>query len=168
MDLCQDVHARIYMGMARLSYGQWLRIERRARALTQKQVEEAAEISHSHYSKLENEGIKLPEKSTRDRIHKVFGTTDDDLVDAGILQKRVFRSTDGEREVTIYGPAEEEDSREEEPLEYDPEALPAHLRTSFMKLGRLSEAQQRLIEQMIEELDAAAEVERRRLREEEP
>lgn len=53
--------------------------------MVQRDVEERASIDHSHYSKLENDRIEMPEEATRKRIHRVFGTSDDDLVELGIL-----------------------------------------------------------------------------------
>lgn len=171
--------------MARMEFGDWLRVERRSRGLTQREVEEAAEISHSHYSKMENGGIKLPAPETRKRIHEVFGTSDDDLVAAGILELRTFRSIDGQRETTLYVPPAEEDRRDEtarealqrlERLVADDapgtaagamEGLPAHLRTSFLKLQGLDEERRKIVERLIDDLDTAAEVERERLRRDE-
>ena len=76
-----------------LTYGDWLKEARRARGLTQKRVSEVAGMGVSHVSRIENGGIDLPTKATRDRIHEALGTSDDDLVSAGILKK--YTQTDG-------------------------------------------------------------------------
>ena len=84
------------------TFGDWLKFERAARRLSQAAVERAAEISHSHYSKLENNKIPQPQDETRERLHRVFGTTDDDLVTAGVMRTRALRQPGTGREVVIY------------------------------------------------------------------
>lgn len=75
------------MDMNKPDFGHWLQVQRASRGLTQREVEEGATISHSHYSRIENGRIGMPDASTRKRIHAVLGTSDDDLVEAGILDK---------------------------------------------------------------------------------
>ena len=82
------------------TFGQWLKAQRRSHAYTQKQVEEAIGVDHSQYSKWENDhNLATPE--TRAKFHEFYGTSDDDLVQLGILESYV--SLDG---VTHYIPAE--------------------------------------------------------------
>jgi transcriptional regulator with XRE-family HTH domain len=69
------------------TFGDWLKAQRRLRKLSQRDVESAAGITHSHMSKMENGHIDLPGDETRARIHAALGTSEDDLVAAGILER---------------------------------------------------------------------------------
>lgn len=71
--------------MKHLSFGNWLKHMRLVHGMTQRQLEQAAELSEKYVSRIERKGTVLPEEDLRFRIHRVFGTTEDDLVDAGIL-----------------------------------------------------------------------------------
>lgn len=90
------------MSMNTKTFGEWLRNEREARRLSQAEVERRSGISHSHYSKMENNKIPRPVEETRAKLHAVFGTSDDDLVRAGILRPRSVRSASGGHVTTIY------------------------------------------------------------------
>lgn len=74
------------------SFGQWLRWQRARRRWTQRQVEEALNLDHSQYSKWENDRNR-PEPGTRKRFHDLYETTEDDLVELGIL--RSYSAIDG-------------------------------------------------------------------------
>ena len=74
-------------GMNEPTFGAWLELQRRRRKLTQRAFGEAAALKPSYISKIENGHIFLPDEETRFRIHAVLGTTEDDLVTAGILER---------------------------------------------------------------------------------
>lgn len=71
--------------MKTTTYGAWLKWQRNRRKLTQKQVEEAVGVDHSQYSKWENDR-NVAQPDTREKFHAYYGTTDDDLVAAGVLK----------------------------------------------------------------------------------
>jgi transcriptional regulator with XRE-family HTH domain len=69
------------------TYGDWLDRQRRRRKLTQQQLGDAVGLKPSYISKIKNGHIKLPDEDTRARIHQALGTTEDDLVAVGILER---------------------------------------------------------------------------------
>ena len=71
-----------------MSFGEWVVMERDKREMSQGDLEAQTGISHSHMSKIENGRVRNPADTTRARFHRVFGTSDDDLVEAGLLTKR--------------------------------------------------------------------------------
>lgn len=73
--------------MSSQRFGDWLKRERRARGLRQQDLEVQANLGLNYVSKIERGRVGLPEDDTRGRIHRVLGTSDDDLVEAGILRK---------------------------------------------------------------------------------
>lgn len=55
--------------------------------MTQTDLEEAASLGPKYVSKLEAGIIKTPRDNVRERIHEALGTSDEDLVIAGIFSK---------------------------------------------------------------------------------
>ena len=72
------------VGMSRMRFGHWLKAQRAARRLSQADLEQRAGMGEKYVSRLEN-GKTTPGEDVRRRIHGVLGTTEDDLVNAGIL-----------------------------------------------------------------------------------
>lgn len=87
--LPSTVYAHENRDMENTTYGDWLKQQRKLRRLTQAELERRADVGHSHMSKIENGHIVLPEPETRGRIHAVLGTSDDDLVSVGVLERTV-------------------------------------------------------------------------------
>ena len=73
--------------MDRAPFGHWLKAQRRVRKLTQAGLEAAAGLGDNYVSKVERGELRLPGEDVRERIHRALGTTDDDLVRAGILER---------------------------------------------------------------------------------
>lgn len=73
--------------MSTETFGTWLETQRRRRKLTQRTFGEAAGLAPSYVSKIENGHIILPDDETRARIHAALGTSEDDLVAVGILER---------------------------------------------------------------------------------
>lgn len=73
-----------------MTYGDWLRSERRKRGLSQAQLGDLAGKHRTHINRIENSGIDRPDESTRFQIHRALGTTEDDLVAAGVLVRMDF------------------------------------------------------------------------------
>jgi transcriptional regulator with XRE-family HTH domain len=74
------------MGMRETAtYGTWLKRTRKARGVSQERLSELATIDRGHLSRIENNRIDLPQWETRQKIHQVLETTDEELVAAGIL-----------------------------------------------------------------------------------
>lgn len=72
--------------MGKMTFGKWLRDQRRVRDVTQSELSAKANLAYGQVSKYERGVLKLPTEDVRDRIHAVLGTSDDDLVDAGVLR----------------------------------------------------------------------------------
>jgi transcriptional regulator with XRE-family HTH domain len=53
--------------------------------LSQGKLAIAAGLERTHVNRIENGGIGLPETETRERFHRVFGTTEQELIDLGIV-----------------------------------------------------------------------------------
>lgn len=73
--------------MTNLNFGDWLKEQRAIRRMTQTDLEEAASLGPKYVSKLEAGIIKTPRDNVRERIHEALGTSDEDLVIAGIFSK---------------------------------------------------------------------------------
>lgn len=73
------------MDGARTRYGQWLKKCRADKGITQVQLAVAAGIGQTYLSKIESGKVDLPNAELRDRIHDVLGTTEDQLVAAGVI-----------------------------------------------------------------------------------
>lgn len=74
------------LGMARSTFGAWLKRERLRRNMTQGELEKRAGLSFAYVSRVEK-GTQLPAEETRQRIHNVFGTSDEDLAEVGVLAR---------------------------------------------------------------------------------
>lgn len=75
------------MSMKKTTFGDWLKRQREVRRLTQKDVERQANLSQNYVSRLESGRITLPVPETRELIHMALGTSEDDLVAVGILER---------------------------------------------------------------------------------
>lgn len=73
--------------MTNLTYGDWLKEQRAIRRITQTDLEDAAKLGPKYVSKLEAGIIRTPRDNVRERIHEALGTSDEDLVSAGIFSK---------------------------------------------------------------------------------
>lgn len=168
------------MGMdEQMTFGDWLKRTREAQGYSKVSLSKASGVDRAHIHRIEKGEILLPEAATRARLHKVFGTNDDELVTAGIVIKREYPRPDGST-VVEYDPAYapmrfarmvigRPDERgnivpTEETFGAD---LPAHLRASFHKLEELTPERQRRIIDMIEEQAILDELQRERLRRDE-
>ncbi len=155
-----------------VTFGQWMKAKRRHLGLTQYDLERDSGIARSHLSKIENDGISMPEKATRERLHEVLGTTDDDLVAVGLLTKSVIPDRDGTTRTIYFTP----DGRSEEgfvrwnvtteagPVPTEPPELPPHMRASFLKAGDLSPERQELLKSMIDTFYEADEAYREQIK----
>lgn len=62
-------------------------MQRRVRGLRQSDLEEKAGLGYSHVSKIERGVLRMPTEEVRQRIHEVLGTSEEDLVKAGVLTR---------------------------------------------------------------------------------
>ena len=131
------------------SLGATVRKLRQERGWTQEHLAELTSTSQRWISNLEGDNVRMPRLARLHRLADAFG------IDSGVLVRAAQYTNDVElgREIAESAGAA------------DP--LPAHLRTSFLKLQRMSPERRKIVEAMIDELDAAAEVERERLRRDE-
>ena len=72
-------------GRPRLRYGDWLKATRAHKGITQVELATASGIGQTYLSKIESGKVDLPNAELRDRIHHVLGTTEDNLVEAGVI-----------------------------------------------------------------------------------
>lgn len=186
MHLVSTPHDSQYRGINTLTYGEWLKRSRRRRNITQETISDRAGIGRSHISAIENGRIGLPEGPTRLRIHAVLGTTEDDLVEVGILEREVDPRT-GEahyeparRVIEISGEARGSSLTTAdatlttrpaqvrvigEPVEaYSTSEIPASLRASFLRAGDLDPDLQRQLMEYIDTLALANEGHREQMR----
>lgn len=70
-----------------LTFGDWLRGQRRRMGWSQAELARRVEVSPSYVSRVEGGSIGLPEPETRARFHAVFGTTEADLEQLGIVPR---------------------------------------------------------------------------------
>ncbi len=68
------------------SYADWLRSTRNAARVSQQRLSDLTGIDRGHLSKIENGRIDLPGYETRQRVHAVLGTSEDDLIALGIVR----------------------------------------------------------------------------------
>lgn len=79
---------RHHTGMERLTFGDWLRGMRfRHGEMTQQALADATGLQRSYIVKVETGRVQLPEAETRARFHAVFGTTEADLEQLGIVPR---------------------------------------------------------------------------------
>ncbi len=65
--------------------GQFFRLIRRERGLTQAELANRSELSRTYIVALEGGKVVHPQRSTRVKLHYSLGTSDDELVDLGLL-----------------------------------------------------------------------------------
>src|SRR5690606_36790199 len=66
--------------------------EQRSRLrMSQAEVEKRADLGNRHLSKFENGHYRMPTEDVRLRIHAALGTTDEDLVEVGILRRMQYQ-----------------------------------------------------------------------------
>jgi transcriptional regulator with XRE-family HTH domain len=73
--------------MKEMRFSDWLKRQRTTRRLTQRDLERAADLSLNYVSRIESGRIQLPDEDTRSKFHAALGTTEDDLVAVGILER---------------------------------------------------------------------------------
>jgi transcriptional regulator with XRE-family HTH domain len=78
--------------MSELTFGAWLRNARSNHQprISQERLAELTGMDRAHLSKIENDRVDLPRFETRLRIHRVLGTSDRDLIDAGVKLREDF------------------------------------------------------------------------------
>lgn len=67
------------------SFAAWLKQRRRERRLTQAQPVAQAGLSRTYVVKRESENVLLPQSRTRDKLHAVLGTDDDEVQELGLV-----------------------------------------------------------------------------------
>lgn len=67
------------------TFAHWMKARRREYGLTQAQLAEQSGLGRTYINAIENGRIKLPQHGTRQKIHEVFDSTDDELVDLELL-----------------------------------------------------------------------------------
>ena len=91
--------------MAWQSFGDWLVHKREERELSQGRLATASGIARPYITRMESPGgVKLPTPETRQKLHRVLGTSDDDLVAAGVAIRKEYPGRDG-AVVVEYEPA---------------------------------------------------------------
>lgn len=82
-------------------YGKW-QIETRKRVgVSQQRLAEMSGIDRGHISKIETGKVELPLRETRDKIHAVLGTSEQELVELGIVEGHGISAVNDSPE--IYG-----------------------------------------------------------------
>lgn len=71
-------------------FGRWLRANRKGLKLSQEGLGRLVGVDRTYISKLENGGIGTPDPVTREKFHKAFHTSEDELVELGILERREY------------------------------------------------------------------------------
>ena len=75
----------MHMDGARVRYGAWMKKARNEKGITQVELATATGIGQTYLSKIESGKVDLPNAEMRDRIHDVLGTSERDLVEAGVI-----------------------------------------------------------------------------------
>lgn len=73
--------------------------------MTQGDLEEAAELGLKYVSKIERGLLRFPTDMVRKRIHMALGTSDEDLVEAGVVDRWEYEGS------VVYIPKERETGR---------------------------------------------------------
>lgn len=71
-----------------MTYQGWLKRERERAHLSQEKLGMLAGLGRTYINKIENEKIALPNYETRQKIHDVLGTSEQELKDLGIVHDR--------------------------------------------------------------------------------
>lgn len=77
--------------MSKVTYGTWLKEQRAGLRMSQEVLEQRANLSARHVSKYENGKLNIPTDDVRMRIHEALGTSEEDLVDIGLLRRVEYR-----------------------------------------------------------------------------
>lgn len=67
------------------SFASWLKAKRRETKMTQAELASATGLDRTYVTQIENGRVRLPQWSTRQKFHDVFGSDDTELVDLQIL-----------------------------------------------------------------------------------
>lgn len=81
VNTCQSM----LVGMEKITFGDWMKKQRRRLHLRQVDVAEAIGVDSTYITKIETGKVGLPHLETRQRLHTVFGTSERDLSEAGVL-----------------------------------------------------------------------------------
>lgn len=145
--------------MSNMRFGDWLKSIRMSQGLTQSELEAAANLGTAYVSKVERGDIALPGPEARSRIHQAFGTTEDDLVEVGILvrfeprpgsviyQPASRASVNAGTAVVIGGKVE---ATSGEAAITPTDEIPPHMRASFRKSADLSPEKQEQLKALID------------------
>ena len=88
--------SRQYVGMEKpTSFRDWLKSAMDELGYTKSSLSRETGIDRAHLRRIENGQIEKPETETREKLHKAFGTSDDDLERMGILIRREYPRPDG-------------------------------------------------------------------------
>lgn len=68
-----------------MTFSEWMKRRRKEMRMTQAHLADQAGFTRSYIVTLEGGGVTLPQARTRNRIHRVLGTDDEELQDLGIL-----------------------------------------------------------------------------------
>ncbi len=69
------------------TYGGWLATQRKRHKLTQAGLSKQTGINATYISKIERSEIELPGEELREKLHIALGTSEEDLVAVGILER---------------------------------------------------------------------------------
>jgi transcriptional regulator with XRE-family HTH domain len=67
------------------TFAQWMKAKRRECGLTQAQLAEQTGLGRTYVNAIENGRVKMPQLVTRQKIHEVLGSTDEELIDLELL-----------------------------------------------------------------------------------
>lgn len=76
----------IFLPMASITtYAQWLKAMRREKRMTQQDLAEATGMARTYLSAVEGGKVRMPKSPNRERIHRVFGSSDRELEDLNLI-----------------------------------------------------------------------------------
>ena len=79
--------------MTDTTFADWLRTTRESQGYSKNALANASGVDRSHIFKMEKGQIPEPAEDTRQRLHAVFGTSDDELVDGFTAHRRKRRAS---------------------------------------------------------------------------
>lgn len=96
--------------MEKVTFGDWVRGNRIRTKLSQSALGREIGMDRGHISKIESGHIGLPEEETRARFHRVFGTSEQELIEEGIVPQydRWGRPINRDTAVVAVNPFEDE------------------------------------------------------------